>query len=152
MQTGSGISHEERFHEPGTSIFQIWFEPDLNKSIKDPAQYHYLSMNGEANKESFSRQLIGESSVKLDADAKVYHYRLKDGKSTTLKLKSDRVFAIVAFKGELNIDDQIAKSKEFLVIDSIDHFDEEVILSAKHDCEFILVDVPKKVDYPLIRK
>ena len=151
MQTGSGISHEERFHEPGTSIFQIWFEPNLNKTIMDPAKYHYSSMNGEASKDSFVRELIGKNSVELEADTQVFHHRLQEGQSIDLTLEAVRAFAIVPFKGEISHDVNVVQEKDFLVIES-DGETESISLSASEDSEFILVNVPLKVDYPLIRK
>ena len=34
MQTGSGVSHEERTFDVPTNFFQIWFEPHLGDTVK----------------------------------------------------------------------------------------------------------------------
>jgi redox-sensitive bicupin YhaK (pirin superfamily) len=38
IRAGSGITHAERLL-PGAAIFQIWFDPDLSKSLSRPASY-----------------------------------------------------------------------------------------------------------------
>ena len=38
IRAGSGISHAERL-EPGASIFQIWVDPDLGRTLKQPPSY-----------------------------------------------------------------------------------------------------------------
>jgi len=38
IRAGSGISHAERL-EPGASMFQIWVDPDLGRTLKQPPSY-----------------------------------------------------------------------------------------------------------------
>lgn len=38
IRAGSGISHAERL-EPGASIFQIWVDPDLGRTLTEPPSY-----------------------------------------------------------------------------------------------------------------
>ena len=38
LRTGSGMSHAERIRA-GTRVFQIWLEPDMTKTITQPASY-----------------------------------------------------------------------------------------------------------------
>ena len=151
MQTGSGISHEERFNKEGTSIFQIWFEPNLDETIRQPAVYHYGRMNGEAEQSDFQRQLIGPESVSLAADAKVEHVRISAGSQMVYKLESGRSLAIVPFKGKLHTADKTVEEASFLVVQS-EESDELIHFDSQNGTEFILVDVPEKVDYPLMRK
>ena len=45
IRSGNGISHSEEILE-NSEIFQIWFDPDLSKSLKKPASYNdYKMMN-----------------------------------------------------------------------------------------------------------
>jgi redox-sensitive bicupin YhaK (pirin superfamily) len=150
MQTGSGISHEERFHKAGTSIFQIWFEPNLQESITFPAVYHYQHMNGNADKSAFKRQIVGEKSVKLEADVSVYHMKLSSVEPQEYLLEPGRVLAMVPFKGKLKINDSVISEKEFVLVESENI--ETIHFLADGHTEFVLVDVPKDVDYPLLRK
>jgi len=39
IRAGSGISHAEKMH-PGTSFFQIWFDPGLKTTLSQPATYN----------------------------------------------------------------------------------------------------------------
>ncbi len=39
IRAGSGISHAEKMNE-GAEIFQIWFDPDLEKTLRVPASYN----------------------------------------------------------------------------------------------------------------
>ena len=39
IRSGNGISHSEEILE-NSEIFQIWFDPDLSKSLKKPASYN----------------------------------------------------------------------------------------------------------------
>ena len=39
IRAGNGITHAERMHE-GSAMFQIWFDPDLSKSINKSPSYN----------------------------------------------------------------------------------------------------------------
>lgn len=38
IQAGSGVSHSERIVK-GTEMFQIWFDPDFSKTLRESATY-----------------------------------------------------------------------------------------------------------------
>jgi quercetin 2,3-dioxygenase len=40
MQTGSGVSHEEETMGDNTDFFQIWFDPDISKTIQREPTYN----------------------------------------------------------------------------------------------------------------
>ena len=64
IQAGSGVYHSERIKK-GTELFQIWFDPDFSKSLKENARYKdYPSDLLRASKKDGIRRLkyIGEGS------------------------------------------------------------------------------------------
>ena len=69
IRAGSGIEHAEKMHA-GSEIFQIWFDPDLKKTLVQPASYDDFKSKefpDHQNKELNVKVIIGEDSpVKLD--------------------------------------------------------------------------------------
>jgi len=80
IRAGNGISHAERML-PGSSFFQIWFDPDLKKTINNPASYDdyqperfpWITVNGyriryySANAQPISMTTEGVEIFELEA-------------------------------------------------------------------------------------
>lgn len=64
IQAGSGIAHAERLNQ-GTRAFQIWFDPDFSRSLKqapDYADYHASTWSEQVQDEVLVKHLVGGAS------------------------------------------------------------------------------------------
>ncbi|MBW7462389.1 pirin, partial [Paenibacillus sepulcri] len=76
MQTGSGVSHQERFVGPDMEAFQIWFEPSLETAYKAAPTYNQYDHEAFPIVETggvIRKTVIGEGSpISIVADARMW--------------------------------------------------------------------------------
>ena len=94
IRSGNGISHSEEILEK-SEIFQIWFDPDLSKSIKKPASYNdYKHDRFKFSKfENYSIKHIQNKNSKMWMDSEdivINEYFIDKSSSLDIKIESDR--------------------------------------------------------------
>ena len=159
MQTGSGVSHQEEMCGERTDFFQIWFEPHLQEAVKKDATY------GEYQQEDFQvanedgvrvKKVIGEGApVSLVAEVEMDDITLQPGKTHRRNLAAGHILAAVTVSGEgiwrstENEDTVAVKSRYFSVIEATE--DTEVVAQENREGELrlVIIEVPRKVGYPL---
>ncbi len=104
MQTGSGVSHEERFIGPDMEGFQIWFEPELRAAMQRKPTYKQFEHEEfpirQANG-AVLKTVIGEGSpIELVADVHVWDIELEPGASYTHTIPGGRTLTALAIRGQ----------------------------------------------------
>lgn len=158
MQTGSGISHEERTFADATDFFQIWFEPNLTEALTRPPEYHEASDAELPVTESEGvriKSIIGgKSPIKLVVDAQMEHLALEPNATYEIGLSKDRTQSIVVVSGDFEIlnsaGSRLVQVRDFLVAES--RLDGVQLRAGSTGGEFVVVDVPIEVSYPLLAK
>ncbi|WP_028558958.1 pirin family protein [Paenibacillus pinihumi] len=162
MQTGSGVSHEERFIGPDMEGFQIWFEPHIQEALKvqptynqyEHEQFPIFEENGVVKK-----TVIGEGApISITADARVWDVTIEPGKQYHHQVAAGRTITALAIRGsgtwansEANTSASSFKHRDFIVVRADNNF-EAIIQAADEPLRLILIDVPTAVDYPLYPK
>jgi redox-sensitive bicupin YhaK (pirin superfamily) len=157
MQTGSGVYHQEEMYGERTEFFQIWFEPNLNETIKTKPTYRQLT-DEEFPVDEFDggnvKKILGEGSpMELVADSKMEEIQIDPGKSYLLNQGSDRLKAIVviAGKGKLSLDNEkhdILK-EYYITIKSGEPISTEISNTGNEKLILAIVEVPLNVNYKL---
>ncbi|MDO3675986.1 pirin family protein [Paenibacillus ehimensis] len=163
MQTGSGVSHEERFIGPDMEGFQIWFEPELNEALKRTPtyrQFDHEEFPEEAGEGYVRKTVIGDGSpVELVADAKVWDLTLEPGAVYPHVISAGHTLTALAVRGHGAWADASAggavtpfRHKDFMLLGAA--ADTNVSLQAADDetLRIMLIEVPTTVDYPLYPK
>jgi hypothetical protein len=119
IRAGSGISHAERINA-GAEIFQIWFDPDLEKSISKPATYDdYLAATFPVVTENnlhIKTYLGNKAPMQLDTpDVTMTEITFPVG-GFELSLNVDFYYSIYLIEGELLIDEKIMHENDFVLI------------------------------------
>ncbi|MCS7460265.1 pirin family protein [Paenibacillus doosanensis] len=164
MQTGSGVSHSERFIGPDSEGFQIWFEPHLRDALQRRPTYNQY----EHGQFAFSREdgatvktVIGEGApVELTADVRMWDIELSAGKTYRHRLAAGRALAGLAIRGDggwsLGKAGQSSlvsfAHKDFSVLGADAGETEEALLTTDIGLRMILIEAPVQVDYPLYPK
>ncbi|MCR8629920.1 pirin family protein [Paenibacillus radicis (ex Xue et al. 2023)] len=164
MQTGSGVSHSEKFIGPDSEGFQIWFEPHLREALQRQPTYNQYDHEAFPAFESAGltvKTVIGEDSpVELVADVQMWDVELAGGISYNLKLEAGRSLAALAIRGHgswtlaLEADKPVHpfNHKDFTVIEAEGEQAEDVVLTAAAEgLRMILIEIPTEVDYPLYK-
>lgn len=144
IRAGNGISHSE-FMEEGSRMFQIWLDPNLQKTLQQGASYDDYK-ESQFPKSTIAgaeiTTLIGEGSpLKLDAEG-VETMRIKVLQSPyNLKVKDDKVIGAYILDGAFEINNHRAKMDEFVLIEDC----EEVIFDGQG--EVFVFSTPGKLSY-----
>lgn len=163
MRAGRGMMHEERIC--GES-FQIWFEPDLRRSIQaDPAYCSYSDADFpvESGEGWRWKTVIGEGSpLTLVADAKFYDLTVNEGHHVAIETGPGRSFAALAIRGSGAVTgtmtgeagETVALGRRDFFVARADHvFALRLDVAATNgDLRLALIDVPTDPGYPLYRK
>ena len=159
MQTGSGVSHEEETFGDRTDFFQIWFDPNLKKTIHSKPTYSdymhddfpIVSHDGVTLK-----TIIGEGSpVDIVSEVIMKDITLEPNHRLELNLKENKTLASVIIDGNGIVFDKQAEikhyvnRKDFALVHA--HQKGEISIEADSLLRLATIEVPTQVDYPLYR-
>lgn len=167
MQTGSGVSHQEKVVGPDAQLFQIWFEPELSQAVKRTPTYNQyedgdfpLARSGSAS----VKTIIGEGSpIRLVTEARMWEIRLAPESEYTLPLPAGQSFAALAVRGDgawigpRADDGSVAtaafREKDFIVLDAAGRAgDVRLVADAHSELHAFIIQVPTEVNYFLYNK
>ena len=162
MQTGSGVSHEEETVGEHNELFQIWFEPDLKKTVHQTPTY------AEFRNEDFPievrdgvtlKHVIGNGApVSILAEAAMQDILIPSGHGFRRELATNRTLAMVVINGEGTLSDEAYSEKHdlepryFAVVHA--RKNGSIAIQAKQGAllRIAMIEVPAEVDYPLYRE
>ena len=144
INAGSGISHSEELGHK-TEVFQIWFDPDLKKTLKlDPSYKDYSSNHFEELKISkgfYKTVFIGDKGPihLISEHIQFSKYRLLT--NVNLKLDADRVYSLYIYSGELILNGKIIITRNsFIKICQ----EQSIYLKAERECVYYLMENQNK--------
>lgn len=146
IKSGNGITHAEKLL-PGAHIFQIWFDPDLNQSLKKPASYTDFSSDSfkvMSNGKMTSKIIVGEGSpLALDTvGIEIIEHKLQVG-DHTIQTYLDSTYGIYVVSGEVKIGKESAIPDDFIVSKE----SKEVKLTASTEATLFVIKAQNEIDY-----
>ncbi|MFF0829574.1 pirin family protein [Brevibacillus sp. NPDC003359] len=163
MQTGSGAYHAEEF-DKDTEMFQIWFEPHLAQTTKQPPTYYQYDHEEFPSEEVDGVQIkhiIGSSApIQLVTDSLMSDITIPSGKSYEKELPAGYAHAVVVVEGNGSVAEKATISEspapatkgDFVVLSSEESSTAIYQASTNAPLRLVLIQVPTEVDYPLYRK
>ena len=126
IRAGNGISHAEEF-DKNSEIFQIWFDPNLEKSLKKNASYDDYSFSDfkiRKNDKSSTTIIKGDGSpMRMDTEGLIINiHDLKDG-SHLFKSTKQKIHSIFILDGEIEIENKNISKGTFINISQTDSFE-----------------------------
>ena len=146
IRSGNGISHAEEILE-NSEMFQIWFDPDISKTISKPATYNdYKSTSFPIikNKKNTVVTIKGENSpFIMDTEGiEIYETSFKDG-SHQSDLFTNKVYSFFIKKGIMIHDGDEFKQGTFIKIEKESKFD----FKSKSGLELFEIRSPERPSY-----
>lgn len=145
IRAGDGIQHAEKLHK-GAVIFQIWVDPDLSKTLEQPASYNdYKASAFPASQENGAEvtTYIGPGSpLTLDTDP-IGIKRIRITGDYALPLSEGRSYALYTIAGHGTVNGQTIEPDDFIVIEGED----ALTLSSEEGMDCFAVEVPETVPY-----
>jgi redox-sensitive bicupin YhaK (pirin superfamily) len=146
IRSGNGISHAEEILD-NSEMFQIWFDPDISKTISKPATYNdYKSTSFPIikNKESTVVTIKGKNSpFIMDTEGiEIYETSFKDG-SHQSDLFTSKVYSFFIKKGIMIHDGDEYEQGTFIKIEKESKFD----FKSKSGLEVFEIRSPERPSY-----
>ncbi len=141
IKSGSGIYHSEKLHKH-SSIFQIWFDPNISKSITIPPQYQDFKSNN-FKFDGKRKYYVGNNSlIKLDSE-NIQIFKLKISKYTILRVPETLVYSIYCLNNSFKLNNMTIKKNDFIII----YDEKDVYISVKTPIELFVISSSKFVSY-----
>tara|TARA_B100001564_G_scaffold178811_1_gene150226 strand:- start:50 stop:811 length:762 start_codon:yes stop_codon:yes gene_type:complete len=147
IRSGSGISHSEELLEK-SEIFQIWFDPDISRSLSQEASYDdykpedFYNENGE---EFYKKTIVGTGSkMKMDSEGvEIFEYKIPEYKSVDLLQEKKFIYSYFLIEGNLKINNKKIEKGDFFKVQA----DEKVILQSLSASKVFVIKSPIKTGY-----
>ncbi len=162
MQTGSGVSHEEETVSDHNEFFQIWFEPDLKKTIRQTptyAEFRHEDFPVEVRDGVALKHVIGNGApISLVAEAAMQDILIPSSQSYRRELSSNRTVAMVVIDGQGTLSDEASseqydlKPKDFAVVHAGTNGLIAIHAEQAAPLRLAMIEVPAEVEYVLCRR
>lgn len=148
IRAGNGISHAE-FMACGAVMFQIWVDPDLSKTLNQPASYDDYPDEVFPRSKTDGIEVktwIGEGSpFYLQAEGiRIFEWRMAAGASTALHLPKGKMASCYVIEGEGTVADRVFGTDDFLIIES----ERPVALATDRGARIFIIESPVRPSYP----
>jgi hypothetical protein len=147
IRAGNGISHSEWLGKDG-EIFQIWFDPNLNKTLSQPATYDDYKaaefpekMLGAAR----IKTLVGDGSpFRMDTPGvEVWSIDVAAGE-VTLPLAAGKIGSAYILDGTASLNGEPVKTSDFVLLEG----QESLEIKTTEGALVFLIVSPAQLDYP----
>ena len=118
IRAGNGITHAEKINAD-SSIFQIWFDPNLNETLSKPASYNdYTAASFPVfeDKESKTKVMVGGTQLQMDSKVDYIQEITFYVSEKTFPLKKDSVYSFFVLEGSLEVSKQKMNKGDYVVI------------------------------------
>lgn len=139
IRAGSGISHSEWLGRDG-EIFQIWFDPDLSKTLRQPASYDdYPAAAFPVETPAPGLRLTTlagpGSPFRMDTPGVSIQRIELDGASHSLAAEPGKIYSAYLLEGEAAFNGNPAKTTDFVLIAEEDRLE---ITATGHASVFVI--------------
>ncbi|MFD2671355.1 pirin family protein [Marinicrinis sediminis] len=170
MQTGSGVEHEERMIGPEMEGFQIWFEPNLEKTVHHPPTYRQFEHDDfpRLQHEGVTvKEVLGDNSpAQLEVPAVMKDVELGEQAIWRYPLSKGKAVAGLLLEGEAQVYTQMSEERDthrnpsnaqmqagdFLVYEADGEMELVFQAASTKPVRLIVIKVPAQVDYRLYPK
>jgi len=147
IRAGNGISHSEWMGEGG-EMFQIWFDPNLQKTLEQPASYDdYKSADFPVEKHENGevKTLVGPGSpFHMDTPGiTVHNIRIENG-VMTLPAEPGKIYSAYVLEGAPTLNGQALTLKDFAILREQETLSIE---SGSTPARVFIIGSPDKLDY-----
>jgi len=146
LKSGGGINQAVKIAK-NSEVMQIWFDPDIKKSLAkvfdwkvyDSNDFHQIELPGKTIKVIVDE----DSKTQLDSEGvKVSDYKLSPG-NFTFRFSEEKFYSIYIIKGEIELDGKFITENSYIIIKDEAKFEMFVSLHTR----LIMVESPVKPSY-----
>jgi hypothetical protein len=146
IRSGSGISHAERML-PNSRMFQIWFDPNIKKSVLKEASYNdYKStdMNFIDNQGVHYKNYVGNGGpIEMDSEGISIREVTYESGNHSVQLSENNIHTMYLLNGDVCIPEKDLAIHDFLIVQD----QEKLELSIESEATFFEIIAPKQLSY-----
>jgi redox-sensitive bicupin YhaK (pirin superfamily) len=146
IRSGNGITHSEKINA-GSEMFQIWFDPDLSKTISAPASYNdYPADSFHVNKQNgFDVKTYTEGGANFALVAPGINIKeiSFDAGEHSIAVSKDKIFSAYILEGKININGEAMGVNDFFTANS----DADLEFTAGENGKIFIIESPEAVPY-----
>ena len=146
IRSGNGISHAERMNA-GAQIFQIWVDPNLDKSLEIPASYDDYAADSFPVTEVDGVKIKtykGEGApMKMETEGISIHENTYPAGTHRLPLDKDTVYSAFLLNGNIMLGAQEMKKGDYVIVSE----EKEMELIAKEESRLFIIESPLRPSY-----
>lgn len=136
IRSGSGISHSEELLE-NSEIFQIWFDPDVSKSIHKYPSYNDYKKNDFDIIDLKSKKIklikTENSILRMDSEGiiiKEYYFKDKE-KHQKIEILENKIHSFFLLNGEIELDKKLIVKGDFFKVSDLKELDIKILSNSK---------------------
>ena len=136
IRSGSGISHSEELME-NSEIFQIWFDPDVSKSIHKYPSYNDYKKNDFDIIDLKSKKIklikTENSILRMDSEGiiiKEYYFKEKE-KYQKIEILENKIHSFFLLNGEIELDKKLIVKGDFFKVSDLKELDIKILSNSK---------------------
>jgi hypothetical protein len=152
IRAGSDISHSEWMGQYA-EMFQIWFDPNLMKTIEQPATYDdYSAASFPVRTENGVQitTIVGEGSpFQMDTPGVTVQRIQLDNSSFQLQTDPNQIISLYVLEGSPNIQGQEVQTFDFIIAKDLSTLEITASLGA---AALFIISAPSKLDYKTYRE
>ena len=146
IRAGNGISHSE-FMANGAEMFQIWFDPNLQKTLQQPASYDdYKATQFPVNEDNalISTIIVGDNSpFRMNTPGiRVRQEKMSSG-SLNLSLDPNAMYSFYLLSGALQLNGKDLKVSDFFIVQD----ENNLTFQTDSEAEWFVIESPLNPGY-----
>lgn len=146
IRAGNGISHSERLNE-GAHMFQIWFDPHLDKTLAQDASYDDFTHADfpQEDKDGITiKTFKGEGApILMDSPGvEIREFHIPKG-DHEMKLDPEKIYSLYLIEGQIKLDSSLINPHDFLRIEGETNWS----YKAERESKLFMVSNSIKLDY-----
>ena len=162
MQTGSGVSHEEETVGDHNELFQIWFEPNLKKTVHHTptyAEFRHEDFPVEVRDGVTLKHVIGNGApISILTEAVMQDMLIPSSHEYRRELSANRTLAMVVINGEGTLSDEASSENHelapryFALVHAETNGSVAIQAGQAVPLRLAMIEVPAEVNYALYRE
>jgi redox-sensitive bicupin YhaK (pirin superfamily) len=146
IRSGNGITHAEKVNA-NSEFFQIWVDPDLDKTLNKPASYDdYQSKSFPVEeKNGFTIKHYHGSNAPMQMDTPgvlIKEIWLNEGEHE-LNVKKEEVNSIYLIEGEIKVNENEMHAKDFAIVEN----GEKISIVSRSNSRLFMLQTPATINY-----
>lgn len=147
IRAGNGVSHAEFIAKDG-AIFQIWFDPNLSKTLNQPASYDDytseslpITQDGDVKVKTY----IGDGApIMLDTpELEILRFDFEKA-DYRRAISPEKIHSLYVIRGNFKINGEAVKPDDFVILKDTD----ELLVESGEAGDIFMVSSPATLDYP----